>query len=69
MTRQKKYGTEYLMLFNEGEEEISTTLHLTGTSVREVWDAEEGTAQTLPAPLADYPLTLPRRKSAVLIIE
>lgn len=67
-THIRKEKTEFILLTNEGEQMISTELHLNYGYVNEIWDAEKGMIEKLLEPTEKVTLKLERRKSLILVV-
>ena len=69
ITRLTKRAVDFLLLTNEGEQEIRTTLSVPDGRVMQVWDAWEGTVAEPDPADGGYPLVLGRRESVILVLE
>jgi len=68
-THLKKKKAEFILLTNEGEEHIQTKILIPGKRIMEIWDAEFGTIDRLNTEEESYELSLPRRKSLIMVVE
>lgn len=68
-THIRKGKMEFILLTNEGEEQICTNLHLTSAKAAEVWDAERGEIRGLSELSDTILLKLARRGSLIIVLK
>lgn len=68
-TYLNKDGVSFMILVNEGDEDLDVTLHLLKGEVLEIWDAWKGTMTCLEVPKNELPIHLGRRESCILVIK
>lgn len=64
-----KNGVNLMILVNEGEEDLDVTLHLADGAVKEIWDAWDGSMESLQSSQKELPVHLKKRESRILVVE
>lgn len=68
-THVKKDEVSFILVSNEGEETIETTLTFGLNQLVEVWDPQTGHILQLENPSSSYELNLPRRTAYILVLQ
>ncbi len=58
-----------MILVNEGDEDLDVTLHLADGAVKEIWDAWDGSMESLQSSQKELPIHLKKRESRILVVE